>query len=81
MALTERDCTSGFTPPIAPEKIKTVNITNFRLSNNSIASFTIKWDQPLRPNGNITEYQIRVLNRENTELISPINDIPVSFII
>ena len=63
-------------PPIPPGKIHQIRIENFRLNDKREATFRVEWSEPLKPNGNITEYQLRI-NVSNTRTLRT-QDIDVS---
>lgn len=79
--LSNKEC-PALTPPLAPEQIDYVSVSNFTLwTSNRIASLNIEWSPPLPTNGDITEYQIWIWSNINQRIqtLTRINDIAVSY--
>jgi proto-oncogene tyrosine-protein kinase Ret len=62
------DCYTS-TPPVPPSQITNIQIRLMNIKpNTEKASISISWDPPLFPNGNITEYEVKVWSRYNNRV-------------
>lgn len=77
--LSQREC-PALTPPIPPEQMNFINVTNFTLYNRR-ASLNLEWSPPYPSNGDIVEYQIWIwsqISNDRVQTLNRVNSITVS---